>query len=127
MDRIYVNHASFVPKRNPKPGDLPMLITLLVNIVGGIPAQVVKLWIDATLEEAEAIVENLATDKANGLRWVIKGNAYDVMVNGIMGVREETNPKTGEVRKVRYVRIEEGYTREREEVKKSGGASGLLD
>ena len=127
MDRIYVNHASFAPKRNPKPEELPMLITLLVNIVGGIPAQVVKLWIDATLAEAEAIVKNLNADKANGLRWVLEGNTYDVMVNGIVGVREETNPKTGEVRKVRYVRIEEGYTRRKEAVKKSGGASGLLD
>ncbi len=127
MDRIYVNHASFAPKRNPKSDELPMLITLLVNIVGGIPAQVVKLWIDGTGEEGQAIVNSLNTDKANGLRWVLEGNTYDVMVNGIVGVREETNPKTGEVRKVRYVRIEEGYTRRKEEVKKSGGASGLLD
>ncbi len=127
MDRIYVNHASASPKKNPKEDELPMLITLLVNIIGGTPAQVVKLWMDATEADATAVVNSFKADKANGLRWVLKGSVYDVKVDGILGVRQETNPKTGEVRSVRYVRIEEGYTKVKEEVKKSGGASGLLD
>jgi hypothetical protein len=126
MDRIYVNHASASAKKSRKDGELPMLITFLVNVIGGVAANTVKLWMDATDDEANTIISNFEADKANGLRWVIEGNVFDVMVDGVMGVRQETNPKTGEVRSVRYVRIEEGYTLSKEEKKRSGNAAGLL-
>lgn len=126
MDRIYVNHASASPKRNPKEGELQFLITFLVNVIGGIPADTVKLWMDASGDDAKAIISSLEADKANGLRWVIEGNVFDVKVDNILGVRQETNPKTGEVRSVRYVRVEEGYTLKKEEKKRSGNAAGLL-
>ena len=126
MDRIYVNHASASPKKNRKEGELPMLITFLVNVIGGVAADTVKLWMDATDAEANTIIANFEADKANGLRWVIEGSVFDVKVDNILGVRQETNPKTGEVRSVRYVRVEEGYTLKKEEKKRSGNAAGLL-
>ena len=126
MDRIYVNHTSVSPKKNPKEHEPPMLITVLVNVIGGVTADTVKLWMDATADEAKAIIANFEADKANGLRWVIQGDVFDVKVDNVLGVRSETNPKTGEVRSVRYVRIEEGYTLNREEKKRSGNAAGLL-